>query len=99
MEAMKLGGKSSKYQGTVSTAKPKGIGEGRLYLLASHLIRHIVKIAFRIWKLIVDRWGDEAILYGQDGKYRLGRAGTTQEMSGHRFGRAYRNLGRAIAEN
>src|SRR5579885_1015986 len=88
-----------KSQRGVGAAEPEGVVERDSDLRRPRLVWHVVEIAFGVGMLLVDgRWNHSA-LDRQNREYRLDRAGRAERVSRHRLGRAYRYLGRPLAEH
>ena len=62
-------------------------------------VRHVVEIAYRIGRLVVDRRRNDAVLHDERADRGFEAAGSAEEMAGHRFGGADGNLVRLLAEH
>ncbi len=54
-----LGRKVAKNQGAISAPKTKRIGKRYLHLGRPRYVGHVVKVTLRVWRLIIDSWGDD----------------------------------------
>ena len=61
-------------------------------------VRHDIQITVGIRGGVVDRGGHDAVLQRQHASHRFDATGATQQVTGHRFGGAHRNLQRPLTQ-
>ena len=83
----------------VRSAEPKRIREDVLDLRFARLIGDIVQVAIRVGVLVIDGWRQHLIAQGERGKACFQTTRPAQQMSGHGFRGAHRELFGVLAEN
>ena len=67
--------------------------------LSSRLVRHIIEVAFRIGKLVVDRRKDDRTIHAHKRQYRLDRPGCTYGVAEHGLVAAHRDFPGPFSED
>ena len=84
----------------VVTTEPEGVVQGRDVALRELAVFTIndVESDRRVVVIKVDRGRGQTLVDGQDGEDRLKRSGGTEQVAGHRLGRAHRHVVDLVAE-
>src|SRR5438552_17190653 len=85
-------------QATVSAAEAEGVRKRVIDAHGPGLIGHIIEIAIRVRKFVVDGRRRDLIADGERGNTGFHSTRTTEQVTGHRFGGTHRQLIGVLAE-
>src|SRR6266550_3762904 len=86
-------------EGGVRAAEPEGVRKYVLRFYRPRLVRHVVEVALRIGRLVVDRRWQDAVLDDQRADRCFQSAGRAEKVARHRLGGADGELVSLIAKN